>query len=89
MCTEAPSHDKQVDKLWVQLTAIGAETTGDALAPVGDLGDLLGRSLQHFEVGARHHNVVAVVAARDLAAVGAVAEGLYGSCQFRNAIVGI
>jgi len=57
--------------------AVGAEATGDLLAGVGDLGNLLWRSLGDLEVGAGQDKVVRVEAARDLSAVGTVAQGLF------------
>lgn len=44
-------------------TTVAAEGARDGLAAVGYLGDLLWFSRQDLEVGRRHHNVVAVVAA--------------------------
>lgn len=60
----------------VALTAVPAEAAGDLFARVGGLADLFGFPGRDLEVGTRNKDVIAVVAARDLAAVGTVAERL-------------
>jgi hypothetical protein len=55
--------------------------TGDFLAAVGNLADRLGSTGHDLEVLARNNDVVAVVAARDLAAISAVAQSLCKSQQ--------
>jgi len=63
-------------------TAIAAEVRCDLLPAVGFLGDGLGRAGDELELVAWDDDVGAVCRAGDLAAVGAVAEGLEVSWMF-------
>jgi len=59
-------------------SAILAKATGDRLASVGRLADLLWFPLGDLEVGGGDDNIIGIVAAGDLAAVGTVAERCHG-----------
>ena len=58
--------------------------TGNLVAAVGGLGDLFGSAGQDLEVLAGNNDVVAVVAARGLAAIGTVAQSL---CERQQSII--
>lgn len=57
-------------------TAIGTEAIGNTLPAVCDLGYLFGLSGGDFKGLSRDYNVVAVIAAGNLAAVATMTEGL-------------
>jgi hypothetical protein len=69
-------------------TSFACGHTGDLLAAVGSLADLFGSARQDLEVLARNNEVVAVVAARDLTAIGTVAQSLCETQQTTKRLVG-
>jgi hypothetical protein len=63
--------------LLLALTTVWTETIRDLFPRVGHFANFLGFPRGDLEVGAGHQEIVAVVAARDLATVGTMTQGLF------------
>jgi hypothetical protein len=72
---------KEDERSGLALLHSGTGLTGDFLAAVRSLADPLGSTWHDLEVLARNNDVVTVIAARDLAAISAVAQSLRKSQQ--------